>query len=433
MIRYPMATDLLRSSKKMLALTAGLLIAWATAGCSAADFFAAVGRVTPGPMLSGGFPFAGRSRAPQPVEAPLVLAGGIHALSPEPGLIHPARTFFSSYSRTFIWIADSGDTLMAAELGGQARELAPYNRSGDIWLQPSWTSDGQAVIVPQFATRPHGGDTTGISLQGFLVSLRDGTSTVLGDINLSGGIEFLPDGSGISSIRVVGQNFPAPDVLNNVARNLFVQSPGQDARLELAMGGPGFGTWRPDGQAYAYFEYPEHDPAKGMDLKLFDRQTKASRTVYHLDSNPFLVGPPNFQWDGTRRLAFSTRQPPNLNELTVYVVNVEEAQAQVRHYTLPLGEGEDISNGRFSPDLTQFAFDVTGTVSYQDARSRGSYPEPRGLRVMALADGRVQAISPGGRIVCWLPGGKDLIATTGREDETRFYRIDVPSAASGVN
>lgn len=431
MMRYPVAAEPGRSRKPLRALVSVLLIGLFATGCSPADFFAAVGRVTPSSM-PGAF-IGGGSRPGQIAEAPLELTGGIHALSPDPGLIHPAGTFFSSYSRTFVWIANSGDALMAAELGGQARELAPYNRSLSPWLRPSWTSDGTAVMMAQYATRPHGGDATGIPLRGFLVSLRDGTSTVLGDVAPDGIGEVLPDGSGISSNRPVDQAFMPPDVLNNVARNLYVQSPGQDTRLELAMGGPGFGTWTPDGKAYAYFEYPNHDPNQGMDLKLYDRRTSTSRTVYHLASNPFLYGPPDYQWDGARRLAFSTRQQPNMSELTIHLINVDDGQVQVRHDTLPLGEGEFAIGGQFSPDLTQFAYEVTGTVGYQKGGASGTYHEPRGLRIMSLADGTVRSVSPRGRLVSWLPGGKDLIAATGREDETRFYRIDVPSAASGAN
>lgn len=399
-----------------------LLLATLVGGCSPAGFFATIGRATPSPL--GGAFIGGRMG--QEVEPPLETGGGIHAVSPDPHLLHPANMYFSSHSRTFLWLSDSGDTLMAAELDGQARELAPYNRSGYMALPPLWSADGRSVIIRQYPTRPRGGYAEGLPLQAFRIGLQDGASSVIGTIAPDWYLDAIPDGSGIWTTRPIEASQRPPDVMNNEQRNLYVQLPGQAATVELAMGGPGFGSWSPDGQAFAYFEYPNQDPRQGMDLRLYDRQSKASRTVHHLDSNPFTYGPPNFQWSG-RRLAFSVQAPPDWKSLTVHSVNVDDGQSQVRTFTLPLGANDVLNKLVFSPDLEQVAYEVSETVAYQSGKASGTRHESRGIRVFSLSDSQVVSLSPRGRIVCWLPGGQDLIATTGREDDTRFYRIDVPA------
>lgn len=413
--------------RSWLPIVAGVALTLPTTGCSIADFFAAVGRVTPTAAPAGfiGGGMGGRIGASLSNEDPLELTGTVHALSPDPQLLHPASTFFSSNSRTFLWIDDSGDRLMAAELGGQPRVLAPYNRAGYSPIRPTWTSDGKAVMVAQYAMRPHGGNVSGIPFQGFLISMADGQATVLGNIDPNYYVELIPDGSGMWNNRPVQSTSGPmpPDVLNNVERQVYVARPGQDWTLELGIGGPGFGTLAPDGKAYAYFEYPNHDPNQGMDLKLYDFQAKSIRTVYHMGSNPFVYGPPNFQWDG-RRLAFSTRQPPRMQDIVVTIVNVDDGQSQVRPYTLPLTEQESAGTLQFSPDLTKLSYDVTETATYRSGNASGTYPAPRGIRVMSLADSNVQTLTPQGRVVCWLPGSQDLIASTGQDDSVRFYRVD---------
>jgi hypothetical protein len=372
------------------------------------------------PSLIGGEPFP---------EEPLESGGGVHALETPTGAAAEWLRF-SPHSRFYAWGDSAKGTIMGTEIGGSTRELAPFQGR---WLI-DWSADGQKFLVKDLAAPPQQGIPEG-PYRGTLYTLAGGPPVSFGTLS-DPSETLLPDGSGLSTTRRVESAQPAPGPvmaspspnLSQGPKRLTLRMLGQPEREEALLATPGVGYWSHDAQHHAYLAYREGDPLNGLELRVHHRQSKTSTLLYHIESDNLQKVMESLSWSTDQQLWYvATCQKAASASIAVSTIPLDGRGVNVTSVPLSLEEGESIDSLHLAPDQTRIAVVTSRVVTLSDQHGRMTGPRSTGISVVSLKTGKMRRLTPRGRVVNWLPGGNDLVASTGQLSP-RYYRIDVPRA-----
>ncbi|MNR75351.1 hypothetical protein D3C72_59810 [compost metagenome] len=360
-------------------------------------------------------------------EDPLEITSSVHEVEPRlDGNLRVPR--FSERSRVFVWEDPVRNTIMGAEIGGSAKEFAPSRGSWQI----DWTADGRKFLLTDLISAPQQGPTT-TPYRATLYSLNGDAPVVIGEMSDSRGA-IMPDGSGLTYTRLVnepksGSMMPAPDVHNRDPKRLMIRLPSQAETEEAVLNGPGLGFWSHDAQHYAYLEHRDGNPINGLDLRVYDRQTKTSALRYHIESDDLQKVMNGLSWSADNTLWFAQAcQVQASASIAVSSIPVDGKAVTLSVVPISLEEGETISSLRLSPDQTRVSFETQKVVTLTDGTGKVTGPRSSGLVVASLKTGKTRRLTPRGQFLSWLPGGDELIAKTGYGPDPRYYRIAVPRA-----
>ena len=357
-------------------------------------------------------------------EEPLALEKGTYALMPAP----PARDMlpitFSASSRHFVWIGDD-DTLQLAEIDGTSRHLATLN---ERYAALSWSRDGRKLLVHDKIRKHQYGVKEEIPFRATLYPLGEGEPVRLDDETPYPYYQLLPDGSGVYSYRQAdgGLNFNTPE---GTTLWLFVKPFGLPEVREFEVSPRNRGLWSADSRHYAHFVHPNNDPLKGVDLRVYDRQTKSVETLIHVESDDDIGLSETLAWTEDDRLFFAFPYESEAEpSLVVTAVPLHEPTAKISVFPLALEAGDHVRRVRLSPDCAFVAFEVTRRTVYSTEHASGAVEKSQGVFVASIADGRVHCVAPRGTLVSWLPGSRELIVAAGYGVDKRYYRVDVQEA-----
>lgn len=360
-------------------------------------------------------------------EEPLEIGGPVHELTPPlaAGVESPR---FSDRSRFYVWSDSTKGMLMGAEISGAVKELAPYQGRWDI----DWTADGKKFLVTDLAAPPQQGPAA-IPYRTILYS-PDGEAPVsLGEMSDPRAL-VLPDGSGLTYTRLVNEPepstmMPGPDLRNRNPKRLMTRLPQQAEQEETVLAGPGVGYWSHDAQHYAYLAHRDGDPVNGLDLRVYDRQSKTSALRYHIESDDLGRVMNGLSWsaDNTVWLAQACQVQASAS-IAVTAIPIDGKAVTLSIVPVSLEEGETIESVRLSPDQSKVSFETSKTVTLTDGQGSVTGPRSTGIVVGYLETGKTRRLTSRGRVVTWLPGGDDLVAMTGYGPEPWYYRIDIPAA-----
>lgn len=351
------------------------------------------------------------------LEPPLELGGSIHALRPDPEsalelTVAPGR-------RAFAWLDRSRKKAFTAEVGGSSQALAT-----GAWLSLEWSADGERLLVS---------DRTQESAQGkpvwnsTLFSL-DGRSPVdMGWASQYEVVRLLPDASGLVLGQVSQIGMPISALPGT---ELSVKLPGGEPQHLARLNGPSHGVWSPDARHYAYLEYRDGEPIKGFDLRVLDRQSQNSALLYHIESDDLPKVMANLSWGPDQKVFLTAScQSGASASIAVIGVPISGQGATLKILPVSLNEEEKLASITLSPDKTMLSYEtsktITVTLPTEQGTARASGPRSQGVYVASLATGRIEKITPGGRLIGWLPGNREVVCATGESENTKYYRIEV--------
>ena len=354
-------------------------------------------------------------------EPPLPLGNGIRPLMPSPESTSSGVLYFSRSSHYFLWVDSAQDHIWASHIGGSSGILAKSGQPARI----DWSADGTYVAVSQGSAGPAQvlrlpPGQAAEEIEGF----GDGVPGRL-----------LPDVSGTWQLSVMPREGPAtgwPTPGPFSSGNAFKLSvrPVGGAEMALAtLEAPASGTWSPDSRYFCYSEYPGGDRLSGIDIKVFDRQASASTRISHLDTDRLSEEDDNLVWGPDRQVYFARgARDGTSGAVTVAKVPIDSRPATLVLLPISLGQGERLRTVRLSPDFSRVAFESSRPSTASVGNSIVGYEQATGIFIADLGTGRINRVAPGGHIVSWLPGG-DLVASTGRQAQTRYYIVEASSGS----
>lgn len=357
-------------------------------------------------------------------EEPLELGKGTYALMPAPPGGEVLPLFFSAASRHMAWIG-SDDTLRLAAIDGTSRLVATLN---DPLRALGFSSDGRWLLVQDRVRKGQSGVLDAIPYRVIRYPLEEGEPVVLEEGVPAPYYSFLPDGSGVYSLRQAdGAYDPASPSAGTPW--LFVKPFGQPEVREVEFTRRAKGLWSPTSRHYAYFAYPNNDPLMGVDLRVYDRQTKAVETLIHVESDDDYGLSETLAWQGEERVSFAFPVESEAEtSLVVTAVPLHEPTAKISVFPLAFEKGDKVRGVRLSPDGEFAAFQVVRRTTYSDGFIGAEVDRSQGVFVATIADGRVHRVAPWGSFVSWLPGSREVVVAVGYGEDKRYYRIDVQEA-----
>jgi hypothetical protein len=355
-------------------------------------------------------------------EDPLKLGGGIHTLAPAPPASESLPITFSAFSRHYAWVGDD-DALRVAEIGGASRVLTALNTRNAVL---GWSRDGAKLLVRDKIRKHQEGVAETIPFRSTLYPLSGGEAVALDDQTTDPYYSILPDGSGVYSFRQADGTPNSPALPEDSPLWLFVKPIGLPETREFETGSYAMGVWSTDSQRYAYFVHPDNDPLKGVDLRVYDRQTKSVETLFHVESDDLFGLSKTLAWDANERVLFSFVDGTDTDtSLVVTAIPILEPTAKISVLPITLAAGERVNQLRFSPDGESIGYEVLRNTSFTSENGSGTIGRSQGVFVAQINDGQARKVAPRGTFVSWLPGSHEVIVATGYGLEKRYYRIDV--------
>lgn len=325
----------------------------------------------------------------------------------------PQNLYLSPRSRYGLWSSSGGKVDWASEL-----ERIPLPAS--LGLPMDWSQDGSKILFAHY--QPDG------LTDWQIVPLGDGPTIPVGPTKNAFGCKMLPDASGISFFTLLDERDPLAAPSMAVPKRLYTKAPGQAACEEIEVGAPGDGVWSPDAQRFAYLETRNRDSLQGLDLKLYDRQSRTVFLLHHIESDKIALITKNLSWDEEDSLVFTLLfQDGPSSSISITRLFTDGRPAVVTSLPLPLEAGAQFNQVLLSPDRRFVAYDVLKPTAHRSGSLSGTVLRSQGIYLAALSDGSKKQLAPRGTLLAWRPDSKEIVCSTGYPRESCYYRIVVGS------